>query len=147
MPDADLLVFDRFLSAQAPAFASTMNELKHGRKCGHWMWFIFPQLRGLGRSAMAEHYGLGSLDEARAFLAHPLLGPRLILCTEAVLAAEGRSLRELFGSPDDLKFSSCMTLFALASGKNGSVFRRALGRWCGGRMDGRTLALLGMSGA
>ena len=112
MPDADPFALERFVEAQAPAFAAALNELKAGRKRGHWMWFVFPQLRGLGHSAAATFYGIGSLDEARAFLAHPLLGPRLILVTETVLAVEGRSLQAIFGSPDDVKFCSCMTLFA-----------------------------------
>src|SRR5215212_5126881 len=105
------------------------------------MWFIFPQLRGLGHSAMAQFYGISSLDEARAYLAHPVLGPRLIRCTEAVLAVEGQSLHAIFGSPDDLKFCSSMTLLALAAGKDDSVFRQALTRYCEGHMDERTVAL------
>jgi uncharacterized protein (DUF1810 family) len=105
------------------------------------MWFIFPQLRGLGHSAMAEFYGIGSLAEARAYLAHPLLGLRLILCTETVLALQGRSLHGIFGSPDDLKFRSSMTLFSLATGKGESAFRQAVDRYCDGRLDDRTVAL------
>ncbi len=107
------------------------------------MWFVFPQLRGLGHSAMAMRYGIGSLDEARAYLAHPLLGPRLIECTRTVLAIEGRSLHAIFGSPDDLKFCSSMTLFSLAADEGEIVFRQALDRYCAGRADERTLALLG----
>ena len=107
------------------------------------MWFVFPQLRGLGHSAMAMRYGIGSLDEARAYLAHPLLGPRLVECTRAVLAIEGRSLHAIFGSPDDMKFCSSMTLFSLAADEGESVFRQALDRYCDGRADERTLALLG----
>ena len=107
------------------------------------MWFVFPQLRGLGHSAMAKRYGIGSLDEARAYLAHPLLGPRLIECTRAVLAIEGRSLHAIFGSPDDMKFCSSMTLFSLAPEEDEIVFRQALDRFCDGRADERTLALLG----
>ena len=141
MPDADPFDLNRFVIAQAPVFTIALNELKAGRKRSHWMWFVFPQLRGLGHSAMAEFYGIGSLDEACAYLAHPLLGPRLILCTETVLAIEGRSLHAIFGSPDDLKFCSSMTLFALASGEGESVFRRALDRYCEGHLDERTVAL------
>ena len=107
------------------------------------MWFVFPQLRELGSSSMATFYGIGSLEEARAYLAHPLLGPRLVLCTETVLAVKGKSLREIFGSPDDMKFGSSMTLFARASDDDGVVFRRALDLYCRGRPDDRTLALLG----
>lgn len=109
------------------------------------MWFIFPQLRGLGRSSLATFYGIGSLDEARAYLAHPVLGPRLTLCTEALLAIEGRSLNAILGSPDDLKFCSSMTLFSRAGSGEESVFRRALDRFCASRMDERTLALLEQS--
>jgi uncharacterized protein (DUF1810 family) len=106
------------------------------------MWFVFPQLRGLGRSSTAESYGIGSLAEARAYLAHPVLGPRLTLCTDAVLAVEGRSLQAIFGSPDDLKFCSSMTLFSRAGGGNAGVFRQVLDRFCAGQADERTLALL-----
>ena len=116
MPDADPFALNRFVTAQAPVFAAALDELKAGRKQSHWMWFVFPQLRGLGHSAMAEFYGISSLAEARAYLAHPLLGPRLILCTETVLALQGRSVHAIFGSPDDLKFCSSMTLFAIATG-------------------------------
>ena len=141
MADADPFDLERFVTAQAPIFSAVLDELKAGQKRSHWMWFIFPQLRGLGRSPTAEFYGLSSLDEARAYLAHPVLGSRLILCTETVLAVEGRSLQAIFGSPDDLKFCSSMTLFALAVGQGESVFRRALDRYCGGRLDERTVEL------
>ncbi len=106
------------------------------------MWFIFPQLRGLGRSSMADLFGLPSLNHARQYLAHPTLGPRLVTCTHAVNAVKGRSLNAIFGSPDDLKFRSSMTLFALAAGKDGEVFRQALDQWCEGVMDPRTASLL-----
>jgi uncharacterized protein (DUF1810 family) len=141
MPDADPFDLNRFVTAQAPVFAAALDELKAGRKQSHWMWFIFPQLRGLGRSPTAEFYGLSSLAEARAYLAHPLLGPRLILCTETVLALQRRSRHAIFGSPDDLKFCSSMTLFAIATGEGEAVFRRALDHYCEGRMDTRTVAL------
>jgi uncharacterized protein (DUF1810 family) len=143
MPDADPFDLERFVTAQAPVFAAALDELELGQKRSHWMWFVFPQLRGLGHSSMAEFYGIGSLDEARAYLAHPLLGPRLMLCTQAVLAIEGRSLHAIFGSPDDLKFRSSMTLFSLAVAEVGeSAFRQAMDRYCEGRADERTLALL-----
>ena len=132
----------RFVKAQAPIFETALGELKAGQKRSHWMWFVFPQLRGLGRSSMAQFYGLGSLDEARAYLAHSLLGRRLNLCTETVLAIKERSLHAIFGAPDDMKFQSSMTLFARAAGDEESAFRRALDRYCQGRMDERTLALL-----
>src|SRR3712207_1394859 len=101
MSTARAFDLERFVTAQAPMFTTALNELKAGQKRSHWMWFVFPQLSGLGRSAMATLYGIGSLDEARAYLAHPLLGPRLVECTRAVLAIEGRSLHAIFGSPDD----------------------------------------------
>jgi uncharacterized protein (DUF1810 family) len=142
MEDVDATGLDRFVVAQAPVHASALAELRAGRKRGHWMWFVFPQARGLGRSAMAERYGIASLAEAQAYLAHPVLGPRLIACTNAVLAVEGRSLHDIFGSPDDLKFGSSMTLFEVAGGGSVDLFGRALDRCCAGRRDGRTRALL-----
>jgi len=141
MTDANPFDLERFVSAQAPVFTPALSELKAGRKRSHWMWFIFPQLRGLGHSSTAQFYVISSLDEARAYLAHPVHGPRLIQCTETVLAVEGQSLHEMFGSPDDLKFCSSMTLFALAAGGDESVFQQALDRYCDGRTDERTVAL------
>jgi len=140
MPDPFRL--ERFVEAQASVFDAALDELRAGRKRSHWMWFVFPQLRGLGHSPMAAFYGIVSLEEGRAYLAHSLLGPRLVLCTQAVLAHEGRSLSAIFGSPDDLKFRSSMTLFALAAGEESPAFRTALDRFCEGRPDERTLALL-----
>jgi uncharacterized protein (DUF1810 family) len=133
---------ERFVTAQASIFETALGELKAGRKRSHWMWFVFPQLRGLGGSSNATFYGIGSLAEAEAYLAHQVLGPRLVLCTRTVLAAGERSLHAIFGSPDDIKFCSSMTLFGLASGPGESAFRQALDRYCDGRMDERTLALL-----
>jgi uncharacterized protein (DUF1810 family) len=141
MPDdVDL---ERFMTAQTGVFDTALAELRTGHKRSHWMWFVFPQLRGLGTSPAATFYGIASLAEARAYLAHPELGPRLLLCTRAVLAVERRSLHAIFGSPDDVKFCSCMTLFTLASGEGDNLFRRALQRYCAGLMDERTLKLLG----
>ncbi|MGN6512644.1 MAG: DUF1810 domain-containing protein [Lysobacteraceae bacterium] len=131
----------RFVDAQAPIHATVIDELRAGRKASHWMWFVFPQLRGLGHSATAQHYGLASLDEARAYLAHPLLGPRLRECTGLVLRIEGRSAHAIFGSPDDLKFRSCMTLFGMVAPAE-NVFTQALDRYFGGEPDPRTIALL-----
>jgi len=133
---------NRFVTAQAPVYETALGELRAGRKRSHWMWFVFPQLRGLGHSATAQFYGLASLDEARAYLAHPVLGPRLKRCTEAVLAIEGGGLNAIFGAPDDMKFHSSMTLFARAAGGAESPFLKALERYCEGRADERTLALL-----
>ena len=143
MADPDPFDLERFVKAQAPDFDAALGELKAGRKRSHWMWFVFPQLRGLGQSSMAQFYGVASLEEARAYLAHPVLGSRLKSCAEAVLAIPGRSLRDIFGSPDDMKFCSSMTLFAHASSNNESVFRQALDRYCEGRLDPRTEELLG----
>lgn len=136
--------FDRFVKAQEPVFDTVLQELRSGLKRSHWMWFVFPQLRGLGRSQTARYYGIGTLTEARAYLDHPLLGPRLRQCVEAVLAVSGRSLPEIFSSPDDLKFRSSMTLFALASDGE-PLFLTALHRYCGDIRDPATLELLRLS--
>ncbi|MBF5094361.1 DUF1810 domain-containing protein [Azospirillum sp. INR13] len=133
----------RFLSAQEPVFATVLDELRNGHKRSHWMWFVFPQLRGLGRSATAGFYGIASLDEAKAYLAHPTLGARLEQATRAVLGVQGGTLHEIFGSPDDMKFRSSMTLFALAAGQADSAYHEALVRWCDGRMDDATVTLAG----
>lgn len=132
----------RFLEAQEHVFEAALAELRAGRKRTHWMWFVFPQLRGLGSSPMAERYGIASLAEAKAYLAHPVLGPRLRTCTEAVLAHRGVPLHAIFGPPDDLKFRSSMTLFAEAALEDGGVFERALDAFCEGRRCDRTLARL-----
>ena len=136
---ADLFNLERFVSAQAPVFDTALKELQAGRKRSHWMWFIFPQLKGLGHSSTAQFYGVGSLAEAQAYLNHPLLGSRLRRCTETVLASRAASVRELFGSPDDLKFCSSMTLFSLAA--DDPLFGQALERWCKGQ-DEATRRLL-----
>ena len=133
---------DRFVDAQSGIYDTALAELRTGRKRSHWMWFVFPQLRGLGRSSTAEFYGVASLGEAEHYLAHPVLGPRLTACTEAVMATQGRSLRDIFGSPDDLKFHSSMTLFSRASEAQGGIFRQALQRFWTGEYDPGTLALL-----
>ena len=133
----------RFVNAQEPVFTTVLEELRDGRKRSHWMWFIFPQLRGLGRSVTAEFYGIASLDEARAYLAHPTLGLRLEEATRAVLAIQGRTVHAIFGSPDDLKFHSSMTLFALAAEETATLYREALARCFDGRMDTATLTSLG----
>jgi len=121
----------RFVEAQAPVHDRALAELKAGRKQSHWMWFVFPQIAGLGRSPMAQHYAIQNLAEARAFLAHPLLGARLRECTQAVLDVEGKTAHEIFGSPDDLKFRSSMTLFAHAA-PGEELFRAALEKYFDG---------------
>jgi uncharacterized protein (DUF1810 family) len=138
---ADPHALDRFLRAQEPVIAQVRRELRAGRKASHWMWFVFPQLRALGRSPTAQHYGIASLAEARAYLAHPVLGPRLAECTGLVMAVEGRSAHQIFGSPDDLKFRSCMTLFA-AAGPDQAIFAEAIARYFGGTPDALTRDLL-----
>jgi len=132
---------ERFVTAQAQAFDAALAELTAGRKRTHWMWFIFPQLRGLGRSPTAQFYGIGSLAEARAYHAHALLGSRLDLCTRTVLGSRAPSLHEIFGSPDDWKFRSCMTLFEAAAPEV-PLFGQALDRWCAGQRDDKTRQLL-----
>ena len=134
---------DRFLRAQEPVITEVRAELKAGLKTTHWMWFVFPQLAGLGFSQRAQFYGIASLEEARAYLAHPVLGPRLLECTGLVNSVEGRTAHDIFGSPDDMKFRSSMTLFALAD-PGAPVFGTALEGYFEGRRDRRTLDLLGM---
>jgi uncharacterized protein (DUF1810 family) len=132
---------ERFVSAQVPVYEQALEELRAGRKRSHWMWFIFPQLIGLGRSATAIHFAIASRAEAQAHLDHPVLGARLRECTQAMLAVEGRSLSAILGFPDDLKFHSSMTLFAELA-EPGSPFHAALAKYCGGKPDPKTLELL-----
>jgi uncharacterized protein (DUF1810 family) len=131
----------RFLDAQDEVFGQVCTELREGRKRTHWMWFIFPQLKGLGHSTTAEFYALSSLEEAEAYLSHPVLGARLRQCAELVNQIEGRTVDQIFGSPDNLKFRSCMTLFAQLESNN-QVFKDALEKHFGGEADTRTLELL-----
>ncbi|VTU16630.1 hypothetical protein SRS16CHR_01824 [Variovorax sp. SRS16] len=132
----------RFVDAQHAVIERALDELRAGRKRSHWMWFVFPQIAGLGRSETAQHYAIVSLAEARAYLAHPLLGPRLHACSASVLAVQGRSASEIFGVPDDLKFRSSMTLFAEAD-PAAQVFRACLEEYFGGQPDAATLSRLG----
>lgn len=132
---------DRFVAAQAESYERALAEIRGGRKRTHWMWYVFPQLAGLGMSEMSRRYAISGVDEARAYLAHPVLGPRLLACAEAAAAVEGRSAREVFGAPDDLKLRSCATLFAAASAP-GSVFDRVLTKFWGGERDAATVRLL-----
>jgi uncharacterized protein (DUF1810 family) len=131
----------RFVDAQNPVYQQVLRELRNGQKESHWMWFIFPQLRGLGHSHMATIYGIASRQEAQAYLAHPILGPRLEECTQLVNQIEGRSIEEIFESPDDMKFRSSMTLFARAATDN-QVFQDALQKYFAGQPDPLTLERL-----
>ena len=131
----------RFVEAQNPVYSQVCAELAAGAKASHWMWFVFPQLKGLGRSAIAQHFGIASRTEAEAYWRHPVLGPRLKECSELVLAVKGSTALQIFGSPDDLKFRSSMTLFSrVAPGE--PVFTLAVDKYFGGDWDDRTLELL-----
>ncbi|WLR95397.1 DUF1810 domain-containing protein [Shinella zoogloeoides] len=144
MTEDDPFELSRFVAAQDLVFDTVLAELRAGRKQTHWMWFVFPQLRALGRSPTANFYGIGSIEEARAYLLHHLLAERLAQAVDAVLGVSGCSAHEIFGSPDDLKFRSSMTLFsAAADGEEGERFRLALQRFFAGEADPRTLELLG----
>ncbi len=132
----------RFVDAQAPVYDRVKAELRDGRKASHWMWFVFPQVAGLGFSSMARRYALRSLDEAAVYLHHPTLGPRLLECTALANAVRGRSARAIFGQPDDLKFRSCMTLFARAEPEC-EEFQTALTLYFDGEPDPATLERLG----
>jgi len=141
MAAADPFDLERFVAAQAPVHQQVCAELARGRKTSHWMWFVFPQLKLLGRSATAQHYGISGRAEALAYWQHALLGARLRECTGLVLQVRGRTLQQIFGSPDDLKFVSCMTLFGAIAPEE-PAFAQAIERLAGGRADARTLELL-----
>ena len=132
---------ERFVQAQNPVYAEVCEELRRGEKRSHWMWYIFPQIQGLGSSAMAEEYAISGREEAAAYLAHPILGLRLEECTRLVIQVEGRPIGRIFGYPDDLKFRSSMTLFARAAADN-RLFLEALQKYFGGEQDPLTLARL-----
>lgn len=132
----------RFKSAQERVYVTALAELKSGQKRSHWMWYIFPQIEGLGRSSTAQHYAIKSIEEARQYLADPLLGARLLECAEVLLSLEGRSVSAIFGYPDDLKLKSSMTLFASVADDPHSVFIRVLEKYFHGEPDERTLQLL-----
>ncbi len=138
---ADPHDLQRFVDAQNPVYTQVCAELAAGAKSSHWMWFVFPQLKALGRSAIAQHFGIASRQEALAYWQHPLLGARLKECSELVLAVAGRTALQILGSPDNLKFRSCMTLFAQVA-PDEPVFQRALDKYFGGEGDTRTLDLL-----
>jgi uncharacterized protein (DUF1810 family) len=131
---------ERFVDAQHTVYPRVVAELSQGRKQSHWMWFIFPQIAGLGFSAMAQRFAIGSREEAVAYLAHRILGPRLVECTRLVLAAKGRTINDILGSPDDMKFRSCMTLFGAAS--NNPIFDEAVTNYFPDGNDSATLAIL-----
>jgi uncharacterized protein (DUF1810 family) len=139
---ADPFDLRRFVTAQDPVFPAVLAELTAGRKRSHWMWFVFPQLAGLGRSALAQHYGIASRQEARAFLDHAVLGHRLRQCTEAVVGHPHAAPEAIFGHVDAVKFRSSMTLFEAACGGSEPLFAAALATFFGAQRDGRTLALL-----
>lgn len=142
---SDPFDLQRFVEAQARNYDDALAELQAGRKTSHWMWYVFPQIAGLGFSAMAQRYAIGSLAEAKAYLAHPVLGPRLRACVAAVNALSGRTAHEIFGSPDDVKFRSSLTLFAAAAPQE-PEFGQALATYFAGEPDPRTLDALKRAG-
>ncbi len=142
MPNEDPFHLQRFLDAQHSTYTQARAELAAGEKRSHWMWFIFPQIQGLGYSSMAQRYAITDLAEARAYLAHPVLGARLRECTALVNAVQGRTLSQIFGYPDDLKFHSSVTLFAEADSAVDSVFRLALTKYFSGTGDRQTISQL-----
>lgn len=135
---------NRFVQAQRETYGQALSEIAGGRKRSHWMWFIFPQLEGLGFSPASRRFAIKGLDEARAYLDHPVLGPRLLECAEAALAVEGRSALDIFDSPDDMKLRSSATLFAVVQPR--SVFDRLISKYFAGIRDATTLGLLGLEG-
>ena len=140
--DGDPYDLNRFITAQDGVYDRALAELHGGEKRSHWMWYIFPQIEGLGHSPATHLYSIKSLDEARQYLAHPVLGSRLAECCEAVMAVQGRSAADIFGHPDDWKLQSSMTLFELVSGPR-SVFARVLDKYYQGKRDSRTLQIVG----
>ena len=141
MTNHDPFDLQRFIDAQDPVFQTVTAELEAGKKRTHWMWFVFPQIQGLGHSEMARRYAISSVDEARAYLAHPVLGERLLILTQIVNALDGRSVEQIFGYPDDLKFHSSITLFAHAASDK-APFELALNTYFGGEPDEGTVARL-----
>jgi uncharacterized protein (DUF1810 family) len=137
----DLYNLQRFVDAQEPVFEQVLSELRQGHKRTHWMWFIFPQIKGLGNSELARKFAISSREEAEAYSNHPVLGPRLKECTQLVTLVEGRSINQIFGSPDDMKFRSSITLFANATSDN-QVFKDALQKYFQGKSDALTLERL-----
>ena len=132
---------ERFISAQEHSYKIALSEIKNGKKLSHWIWYIFPQLKGLGRSYKSEYYGIENEDEAKIYLSHPILGARLLEITEALLNLKDNDPLKVMGSPDDMKLKSCMTLFANIS-EEGSIFQRVLEKYFGGKQDKKTLNIL-----
>lgn len=145
VPFNDPFNLDRFVQAQRGVYDQACREIRAARKRSHWMWYIFPQYAGLGTSSTSRKYAIRSRAEAEAYLRHPMLGPRLVECAEVVLAVEGRTAHEIFGSPDDRKLRSCATLFAIVS-PSGSVFHRLLDKYFQGELDDKTHQLLDLDG-
>ena len=138
MPDKELI---RFLEAQNQMYLTALTEVKNGSKRSHWMWFIFPQVKGLGTSETARYFGLNGISEATEYLKHPVLGRHLVEISQTLLALEGKTARQIFGTPDDLKLRSCMTLFAVVENSN-PVFSRVLEKYFNGQPDALTLSIL-----
>lgn len=141
-PTDDPFRLERFLEAQRNVYDLALQELRAGQKRSHWMWFIFPQIQGLGSSGTAIRYAIKSIEEARAYLAHPVLGPRLLACCQALMGVNGKSATDVMGYPDDIKLRSSMTLFALAAG-NPDPFLQVLSKYFGGNPDSATCGILG----
>lgn len=139
MPEKDLI---RFLEAQNQMYVKALSEIKKGRKQSHWMWFIFPQLQGLGSSENARYFGIYGIDEAIRYLKHPVLGKHLLEISQALLTVNGKTASDIFGSPDDMKLHSSMTLFAIAAGDSGSIFEEVLDKYYAGQPDPLTVSLL-----
>lgn len=142
---ADPFHLSRFVQAQEGIYDRALAEIRSGRKRSHWMWFVFPQYAGLGFSSMSQEYAIKSIEEARAYLNHPVLGPRIVECAQGVLGVEGRSAHEIFGSPDDMKLRSSATLFAHVAGP-GNFFKQVLQKYFDSRPDPKTMQLLATSG-
>jgi uncharacterized protein (DUF1810 family) len=136
---------ERFVVVQETAYERALQEIKRGRKQSHWMWFVFPQIAGLGRSEMSQRFAIGSLSEAAAYLKHPVLGPRIVEICKALLAVEAKSARDILGSPDDMKLRSSMTLFGLASSDANSIFQNVLDKYFHGKQDSATRRLLNLT--
>ncbi len=146
MPNNEPYSLDRFVEAQERVYPDVLAELRSGAKRSHWMWFIFPQVEGLGQSPTSRFYSIKSLEEARQYLAHPILGARLLECSRVLLSLEGRTAHEIFGAPDDMKLRSCMTLFGSVAGSD-KTFAAVLDKYFDGKRDPRTLELLKQLGA